>query len=669
MKNFKKIALFVMLCLGASFTVTAHVMPTPHHHDDGHNRAYIEIRSNPDGAAVYVDGRYEGVAPLRVEVQPDVNHWVEVSKPGYKNEKKSVKASAGSVSSVSFYLDDLPSRGDIKVSVNNASGCSVYLNGSYKGKAPLTIKDLNPGRYKIRVSKSNLEDEYKTVTVTAGEVTRVDFSMKLGELRVYAPGVNDASVYVDGKYMGTTPYHGRDLEPGYHDIKVTKNHYKTWESSVRIKSGYTQTLHANLERLAELYVRASNTTGASVYLNGRHVGTTPYHSEDLDGGYYTVKLVKKHYRTEEFSFYLENGVTKNLNLDMTKISGYLTVDVTPSNSLITVDGETYSPTMELDEGTHQVRIQSFGYEDKTTSVDIIRNRYHTLEESLVPRRFDVTSFQVESSSLVRFKWDVTAPGSGVISVMDSSGAEIISWNVEFDSWNQYMEWDKKIGGMPVNNGSYTAILRAGGFERTSTFVISNGNNPYSNEHALESARQKVSESMEKTQDSGGISFLAFDTEKLFESKRTGFFLSLDCGGKSGGDYEVGGTFTASWSPIPFTIFGGEVTFTRGVNSSYPSADVTNFASAHVIAGLTCTLGSFRPYVYVGAGYCGYFAMPGDLKSGASGSDLLASGLSLEIVPGIDFLFDRWSLGVFYRGRQDMETGNYSMFGVSVGINL
>lgn len=675
MRRFGKIFFCLLLSLFSVFSSVATTLPVDFGGDeykDLHRseHTYIEIRSNPNGAAVYVDGKYQGVTPLRAEVRPDVNHKVEVEKPGWRGESKNVFASRGSVSSVSFYLDEIPSAGSIHVSVKNASGCSVYLDGSYKGKSPLTIKDLKPGRYKIRVSKPNFPDEYKTVTVASGENVRAEFSLSMGELWVHSPGVSGASVYVDGKYKGTTPYHGSDIEPGTHELKVTKSHYKSYVRKITLRSGYIQSVNADLEKLAELYVRTTNTTGASVYINGRSVGSTPYHGEDFESGYYTVRLVKKHYRTEEFSVFVDEGRTKNVNYEMTKISGYLDVSAYPSSAKITVDGQTYSRSMELDEGIHQLRAQCFGYEDMTQSVEIIRNRHQSLDLSLVPRRFEILSFFAESSpGGVKFKWSVTAEGSGVISVRDSSGAEIVSWNVELVSWKEYIEWDRKIAGVPVENGSYTAVLCAAGDEVPATFVVSGGGDSFSKQRSLDSAREKVRGEMEKASPSKSAADLTFfSMDNVFESERNGLFFSLDCGFKSDGDYEAGGTFTVSWSPIPFTIFGAEGTFTRGKNSSYPSADFSNFASGYVIAGLTGTFGAIRPYVYVGAGYCGYFALPGDLKS-SDGGNMLASGLSMEIVPGIDFIFGKWSLGAFFRGRQDMETGNYGMFGLSVGIDL
>ncbi|MBR6297087.1 MAG: PEGA domain-containing protein [Treponema sp.] len=696
MKCIKRIFLFLAVCLGCAFYVTA--KPTPHEHrgdehrggvhrgdehrGDEHRvdeRAYIEVQTTPSGAAVYLDGRYEGTSPLRMEVRPDVSHNIEVSKPGYKNEKKNVTAYAKSVTNVSFYMSELPKKGEIKVSVTNASGCSVYLDGSYKGKAPLTIKDLSPGNYRVRISKSNFQDEQKTVTVRAGEVTKAEFSLKMGELRVHAPGVIDASVYVDGRYKGTTPYFGSDLEPGYHEVKVTKPHYKDWTRSVSIRSGYVQNITADLEKLAELYVRVLNTSGVTVYLNGRNVGSTPYHCEDLEGGYYNVKLVKKHYKTEEMSVYLSGGFSKDLNLEMTKISGYLNMNVSPSDATVTVDGESYkaNSTLELDEGIHQVKVSRFGYDDIVESVEIIRDRYQSMDVSLSPSNFEISSFQVDTSlsSLVRFKWSVTSPGSGVISVRDSLGAEIVSWNVEFDSWNQFMEWDKKICGVPVESGSYTAVLSAGGFERTCAFMVNNGSSSYSRQQSLDSARERVDASMEKSLSSQSSELVFFSTDTLFASERNGLFFSLDCGVKSSEDYEFGGEMTLCWSPFPFTIFGAELAFKSGKNSSYPTAETCDYASAYVIAGLTCTFGAIRPYVYVGAGYCGYFSMSNKVSTapdGSSSSDsfsVLANGLSLEIVPGIDFVFDKWSIGAFYRARNDMETGNYGSFGVSVGIDL
>lgn len=43
---------------------------------------------------------------------------------------------------------------------------SVYLNGIYKGTAPLTVKGLIPGKYLLRVEKTGCETEQKIIKVS-----------------------------------------------------------------------------------------------------------------------------------------------------------------------------------------------------------------------------------------------------------------------------------------------------------------------------------------------------------------------------------------------------------------------------------------------------------------------------------------------------------------------
>jgi hypothetical protein len=56
-----------------------------------------------------------------------------------------------------------------------------------------------------------------------------------------------AEVYLDGKYVGDTPFTLENVEPGAHDIRVKKEEYENWQKRVIVKPGETSHLEVYLD--------------------------------------------------------------------------------------------------------------------------------------------------------------------------------------------------------------------------------------------------------------------------------------------------------------------------------------------------------------------------------------------------------------------------------------
>jgi hypothetical protein len=57
---------------------------------------------------------------------------------------------------------------------------------------------------------------------------------------------SDASIYVDGTYIGTTPGTVNNLIEGYHKLVLKKTGYTDWGKMVTVESGETSTVNADL---------------------------------------------------------------------------------------------------------------------------------------------------------------------------------------------------------------------------------------------------------------------------------------------------------------------------------------------------------------------------------------------------------------------------------------
>ena len=144
----------------------------------------------------------------------------------------------------SFYVKDQYGLISISSSPNSAS---VYLDGVYKGVAPITLKKIPIGSHTIKLTKSGYNDVSKTVTVSSGKNSLISESLseQTGIISL-SSSPSGASVYLDGKYKGTTPLILNGIPIGSHTIKLTKSGYNDVFKTVTVSSGKTSSISKNL---------------------------------------------------------------------------------------------------------------------------------------------------------------------------------------------------------------------------------------------------------------------------------------------------------------------------------------------------------------------------------------------------------------------------------------
>jgi hypothetical protein len=215
--------------------------------------------------------------------------------------------------------------------------------------------------------------------------------------------------------------------------------------------------------------------GADVYVGYRLFGESPLTINTLDPGRYEVRIEKDGYYPEERRVVLETGTSVRLEIELEPITGFLDIRANVPDITVIIDGESYdSDLIELPIGRYDVTIRRFGYRDVMERVSIMAERQTEIDVTLLP-----ADFAIRSGSLNRrafnpanpgvlgrtvLDYDVTAPGTGRVSVLDEFGSEVYSETVgPFDTWEQRFAWaGTDASGSPLPAGLYTIELSATG---------------------------------------------------------------------------------------------------------------------------------------------------------------------------------------------------------------
>jgi len=148
-----------------------------------------------------------------------------------------------------------------------------------------------------------------------------------------------AQVYVDGNFVGTTPtrYGAR---PGRHDIRVTKDGYEAFQTSVNLRPGETQSVLADLQPVHRTGQVSFDSfpRGANVYLDGNYVGSTPVGRMNVDAGNHQVRFTLSGYQDATVNFSLGAGAYRQVNVTLNRATGTLQIRDNVGGAIAFVDG-------------------------------------------------------------------------------------------------------------------------------------------------------------------------------------------------------------------------------------------------------------------------------------------------------------------------------------------
>ena len=217
----------------------------------------------------------------------------------------------------------MPRYGKIKVT-SDPSRARVFLDGTYRGRTPITIGDVTVGEHQIKVTKDDYYDWSETVTVKSNRTTtvlaRLDRIPRTGSISVTS-SPSHARVFLDGEYRGRTPLTIRDVRVGEYQIKVTKEGYYDWSQAIGVRSNVTKRVFATLEpipRMGSISVNSSP-RHARVFVDGVERGTTPLTITDIDAGWHQVVIIKERYRAYLEDVHVEGGEELYIEVDLRRI--------------------------------------------------------------------------------------------------------------------------------------------------------------------------------------------------------------------------------------------------------------------------------------------------------------------------------------------------------------
>ena len=214
------------------------------------------------------------------------------------------------------------------VTLEAGEGIAIYINdervgtGSWNGV-------LNAGTYSVECRKDKHRSVRENITVADGGKQTIRLKSPtpiVGSLSLISRP-KGANIAVDGKEYGMTPATIDSLLIGEHSVVLSKPNYRSETFTIEITEGNVVEKMITLSNVTQMTI-TSQPTGAELYIDGKHVGKTPY-STEFTSGDYDLRIVKKKYRDFVGRAHFDNS-NPNLNYTLKrqyqkKNAGYVEV--------------------------------------------------------------------------------------------------------------------------------------------------------------------------------------------------------------------------------------------------------------------------------------------------------------------------------------------------------
>ncbi|MCL1815622.1 MAG: PEGA domain-containing protein [Treponema sp.] len=234
-------------------------------------------------------------------------------------------------------------------------------------------------------------------------------------------------------------------------------------------------------------------SGAKVFIDGVERGTTPYSSSSIRSGEYSIRIYKEGYTERRFSVVIRRDSRVEVIVDMKEAKGQVLLELTrdpavpsslPFNPRISADGSylsaeditvtasAHQQNVTLPAGWRTVTVDAFGWERVSRRIYVEDDGIQKLELLLKRAEFILTNaslkktrFNPKNSGIlgtVEINFMVSAPGLGLLEVLDANGAVIHERDLgPFTGWQQQAAWNgRNRDGEPVGDGTYLLRLSA-----------------------------------------------------------------------------------------------------------------------------------------------------------------------------------------------------------------
>jgi uncharacterized protein (TIGR02145 family) len=254
------------------------------------------------------------------------------------------------------------------------------------GSKKITIKHNQLGVLRDYVYPEAIKKAtvYEMVLTTANVKTVVEERKIPSQWLIIKSEPEGASVFIDGKLAGNTPFQ-RKYKEGEYNYRLEKAKYHNKAGKVNLK-GEKKRLNITLNpRFGNIKVTSAPENGMTIYLDDENTGKkTPATLSEIASGEHTVKLQSQWYQPKNKRVQVNDAQTTDLQFSLDPVYANISVKTKPPSDII-IDGqkkanETWSG--RLLEGIYTIKAEKEKYYSQEKQLEVVAGKDETVNFNL-----------------------------------------------------------------------------------------------------------------------------------------------------------------------------------------------------------------------------------------------------------------------------------------------
>ncbi len=193
--------------------------------------SHLVITSTPTKATVSIAGKELGITPFTVRLNPNTEHNIILSKPGFRSNQKTVTLKPGEQQNISATLEAI--LGSVVLNIEPADS-EVFINGKFVGNGDVKLS-LPSASHRLEITNSGFEVYTKMISPSpnAPQVLDISLSRITSTANVSKPNIirtsegQELKLIFGGKFSMGAPRReqGRRSNEALHSVELVRPFY------------------------------------------------------------------------------------------------------------------------------------------------------------------------------------------------------------------------------------------------------------------------------------------------------------------------------------------------------------------------------------------------------------------------------------------------------------
>lgn len=231
----------------------------------------------------------------------------------------------------------------------------------------------------------------KTINASANEKMTYTFEMApaFGWLNITSKPENGATVLINNRRVGVTPYRSDTLASGEYEVTLLKDMYESVTKTVTVRDNNVGDIDIPMKAtFAE--IKITTDSESDIYVDDTKRGTGTWTGR-LGEGEHIVEARKASHRNSMKRIEVVAGKNENIVVaNPTPIYGALNLNTTPDEAIVYLDGVKIGETPMIKNnvliGEHSLKFEKTGCAPLTKTVNVVENQMLNIDEKLVTGR-------------------------------------------------------------------------------------------------------------------------------------------------------------------------------------------------------------------------------------------------------------------------------------------